>query len=60
MEEKRKAKIIFGKSGGNASKGSYTNRITLPTSWIKEMGITQEDREVEIEFINGRITIRKP
>ena len=46
--EQRKVKIQFAKSGGTASANSVTNRITLPTTWIKEMGITKEDREVKI------------
>lgn len=51
----RKLKIIFGKSGS----GSYTARLTIPISWVKEMGITQEDREVTAKFENGKIIIEK-
>ena len=38
-----------------------TNRITLPTSWIKELGITEEERQVDIilDTEAGRIIIEK-
>lgn len=57
--EERKAKILFNKSGGTAGKGGITNRITLPTKWIKEMGLTEDNREVFISFDGEKITIQK-
>lgn len=54
---KRIAKMIFNKSGGTG-KG-ITNRLTIPTSWVKDMGLSFEDREVEIEFNGKEIVIRK-
>lgn len=59
MSEQRTAKVIFTHSGGTASKNAVTNRITVPTSWIKEMGITKDDREVVLKFENGVITMEK-
>ena len=58
MEEKT-AKVIFNKSGGTASKGGITNRITVPTSWIKDMGITPENREVKLFFDGEKIIVKK-
>lgn len=58
MEEKR-ARVIFNKSGGTAGKGGITNRITIPTTWVKEMGITEEQREVNISFDGEKIIIKK-
>lgn len=58
MEEKR-ARVIFNKSGGTAGKGGITNRITIPTTWIKEMGITEDQREVNISFDGEKIIIKK-
>ena len=58
-EEKRTAKILFSKSGGTASKNGITNRVTIPTVWVREMGITKDDREVVLKFENGIITIEK-
>lgn len=55
----RKAKVLFTNAGGSASKGSQTTRITLPITWVREMGITPEDREVDIFFEDGKIIIQK-
>lgn len=55
----KKAKVIFNKSGGTASRGGITNRVTIPTSWAQQMGITKENREVILRFENGVITIEK-
>lgn len=53
--EKRIININFNKSGS----GSYTPRITLPMVWVKEVGLSQEDRQVEITFDGEEIRIRK-
>lgn len=58
-EETRSARVIFNKSGGNSSKNSFTHKLSIPTNWIKEMGITQDDREVVLKFKDGFITIEK-
>ena len=42
MKESRNHKIAIGKPGGTAGRGSKNYRISLPTSWMKEMGITEE------------------
>lgn len=52
-------KVSFNKSGGTAGKGGITNRITIPTAWIKEMGIDSESREVIATFDGNKITIEK-
>jgi len=44
--EERKLKVLFGKSGN----GYLTPRISLPISWIKDMGISQENRNVKVIF----------
>ncbi|MDD7182549.1 hypothetical protein [Peptostreptococcus porci] len=48
--EKRKAKLIVNKSGGTSGKNSNTYRATLPTVWIKDMGLGENDREIELEY----------
>ena len=58
--EQRKAKVIFAMSGGKASKGSQTTRITLPITWVREMGVTPDAREVNIVFKDNKIIIEKP
>ena len=59
MQEQRQLKVSFNKSGGTAGKGGITNRITIPTTWIKEMGISLEDREIPATFNGNKITIEK-
>lgn len=59
MKESRNYKIAIGKPGGTAGRGAKNYRISLPTSWMKEMGITEEDRNVKISFDGNKITIEK-
>lgn len=54
-----KRNIMINKAGGNAGKDSVNYRVSLPAEWIKNMGITLEDREVELVYENNMITIRK-
>lgn len=44
--EERKLKILFGKSGS----GSISPRISLPIGWIRDMGISQENRNVNVTY----------
>ena len=57
--KERIVKVTFNKSGGTAKGKAVTNRVTIPTSWIKELGITEEDREVVIKLIDNKIVIEK-
>lgn len=52
--EEREFNISFSKSGS----GTYTPRISLPATWIKEMGIDVENRKVLVSFIEGKIIIK--
>ncbi|WP_207105097.1 hypothetical protein, partial [Clostridioides difficile] len=45
--EKRILKVLLSKSGS----GSLSPKISLPATWIKEMNITQEEREIFISTI---------
>ena len=55
--EERKLKVIFGKDG----RGATNTKITLPVTWLKEMGISQDKREVIMEYDKEKeiITIKK-
>lgn len=55
--EERKLKVIFGKDG----RGATNTKITLPISWLKLMGVSQEDREVNLKYDekDKRIIIEK-
>lgn len=57
--EERKAKILFNKSGGTAKGTAITNRVTIPTSWVKELGITEDNRDVKLIYDGYKITIEK-
>ena len=57
--EERIAKVSFNKSGGTARGTAITKRVTIPTKWIKELGITEDDREIKLILKEGKITIEK-
>lgn len=58
--EQRSAKINISSAGGTASNGSHTCKVTLPTKWLKEMGVTESQREVHLEFDGTRILMSRP
>lgn len=53
--EKKKRNIMFPKSGA----GSISPRITLPITWLREIGVTEEKKEVEVIFTGKEIIIKK-
>lgn len=53
--EERELKISFTKSGS----GSVTNRIAIPTTWVRKMGTTKEDNMVIVTMEDGIISIKK-
>lgn len=57
--EKRIGNIIIQTPGGTASKKSSTYKVSLPSVWIKEMGITDSDRQIELTFDGTTIMISK-
>lgn len=57
--ETRKCKISVGKPGGNASKGAENYRLSIPTIWARDMGLSKEDRKLRISYENKRIIIEK-
>ena len=57
--ETRNAKLIINKSGGTASEKSKTYRVTIPNSWIEQLGISEDNREIELSFNGSEITVRR-
>lgn len=53
--EKRQINMMFQKGGS----GSVTTRLAIPKTWVDKMGVTQDEREVIVEFDGERITVRK-
>ena len=45
--ETRTANLIIGTSGGTAGGNATNYKLALPSTWIKEMGLTPEQRQVE-------------
>ncbi len=57
--ETRKAKIIRTRPGGTAGKNSCGYRISLPSSWIRKLGMDSDNTEIELQFDGETITIRQ-
>ena len=57
--QQRTLRISISKSGGNSGAGTMSHKMTIPNVWIKEMGITKEDRTCIVIFDGKTITIRK-
>ena len=55
MNESRQLKVSFNRSGS----GSISSSVRLPISWLKEMNISKDEREVEVIFDNEKIIIKK-
>lgn len=50
-----KGKITFNTSGNKSVSG----RLTIPAALIEIMGFTENDRDVEITYEDGKLIIRK-
>ncbi len=57
--DRRTAKIIIGKAGGTASKNALTYKISLPTTWVNELKIKPDNREVLMSFDGEKIIISR-
>lgn len=53
--EKRNVNLIIGKSGGTAAGNAKTYKISLPTNWVRRLGLT--DTSVEMCFDGEKITL---
>ena len=54
--ETRKAKLIVGKAGGNAGKNSKTYKISIPSKWVNELGLVNND--IDLSFDGKCITVK--
>ena len=57
--EQRRGKLIFCASGGTAGHGGQTCKLTLPITWIREMGLDAAERNVELSFDGSSIRVTK-
>ena len=59
--ETRKTNVIIQSPGGTAGKNCDTFKLSLPSSWMKQLGISRDDREVELNFDGQTIKLyRRP
>lgn len=56
---KTRRNIIISKAGGTAGKSSVNYKVSLPADMVKELGVTPEDRGVELTLENEKIIIKK-
>lgn len=58
--EQRRTKVNISSAGGTASGKAHTCKVTLPTKWLKEMGVTEGQRELHLEFDGTKILVSRP
>lgn len=51
--------LIFNKAGGNASRGAYSCKLSIPAAAVAALGVTPEDREVTLEILDGAVLVKK-
>ena len=51
--------IIMGKAGGNSGKNTVNYKISLPSEMVKALGVTQDDKAVTLDCVDGKIVIEK-
>jgi antitoxin component of MazEF toxin-antitoxin module len=50
-----KGKVTFNKSGS----GSTSCRLTIPVAFVELLELTEDEREVEISFKDGKLIVEK-
>lgn len=56
--ETRLGKATSSRAGGTAGSGSKTYKLSLPSAWVKTMGLTENGSRVVLSFDGETITIR--
>ena len=57
--EERRGRIRVSKASGTAGPLSKGFRVALPPAWVRQMGLTEQDREIILQFDGECITIRR-
>lgn len=57
--EKRIGKIMIQTPGGTAAQGSHTYKLSIPSTWVQKMGLSEADRQVELCFDGTTISVSK-
>ena len=58
--EKRAAKVNISAAGGTAGKNSKTYKVSLPSAWMAALGVSANDRDVELSLDGDRIILSRP
>ena len=58
--ERQSARLIVNTAGGTAGKDAKTYKAALPSSWIHALGLSDENRDMELSFDGESITISVP
>ena len=53
--EERKLNVSFGKGGS----GSFSPRIAVPITWLRDLGIDEENKEVTLIKEDGKIILKR-
>lgn len=57
--EKRTANIIIQNPGGTASKAASSYKVALPSTWVNQLGVDNDHRQLLLSFNGTSITISK-
>ena len=61
--ERRIAKVIVGKAGGTAGKDAKTYKVSLPSKWVTELGLTESQMEMVYDgeriILSPRLSMEK-
>ena len=56
--EQRDANLIVGKAGGTSGKNAKTYKISIPSSWIHDLDLSEENRSITLAYDGEQIIIK--
>lgn len=60
ISESRTLRCMVNKAGGNAGKEALVYRVSIPSAWAKQLGITKGDQDLKVTFDGKKIVIERP
>ena len=57
--EIRRGNLMIGTAGGTAGRNAKTYKVSLPSAWVRALGLDAEDKQLELAFDGAQIVIRK-
>lgn len=57
--ETRVGNLIIGTPGGTAAKNSNTYKVSLPSAWINEMGLSKDEPQITLSFDGTQIVVSR-